>query len=75
MDIISIIILVVIVVAFAADLVYIFRRKRRKGSCCGDCSACLRHNAEDSCLRKKDGARPVKGRFRESDTGSDRNNK
>lgn len=40
MDITSIIILAVIVIALAADLVYIFRRKGRKGSCCGDCSAC-----------------------------------
>lgn len=75
MDIINIIILAVIVIALAADLVYIFRRRKRNGSCCGDCSACFRHNAEDSCLRKKDVTCQVKGRSGESDAGSDSNNK
>ena len=75
MDIINIIILAVIVIALAADLVYILRRKKRKGSCCGDCSACLRQGAEDSCLLKKDGTCPVTGRSGGSDAGSDGNNK
>lgn len=74
MDIISIIILAVIVIALAADLVYIFRRKKRKGSCCGDCSVCLRNNAEDSRL-KRDGICQDKDRSGESDVSSDRNNK